>query len=874
MKKNDNAILSKTLEHNNNVRQKANEKVKTTMNDIREREGIKTYKERKMDMVNVLNSPKETLSVYAKAVDVDGIDKSEQLLNDITNSGKDLLGQLHRKVNCKKENNKKIITMFPEVKMGGEIIVSSILSPNKLTECQLNYRIEKGFELKDEELQSSILSRISEYIDREYKISDKLPDIVTESLMSSGACPHLILSEAVVDDIVNSDLLASMGMESYAEVMDETISELTKPISLINSDPMHKKELKHYLKEASDKEKDVEDRARSFVKGLVSTEHFNITDNQGIFTLSKLKKNLRSSIIKKSLRSNVSIDMESTDKINYFDLFRDRRNRAEYKPTIIVHDKKEATRKAIGKPLVKKLPTEAVFPVLSLGNKEEHLGYFVLLDENGEPVTSETGQDAFEKLNNALHGETFTSNPITSVYNDLVGEKGNGCIDLERLFAMYEEIMGQQLFDLFKKSVYGEEIAIANAMDFNYISFARSLKAQRTTILYIPKESLVYFAIFHDDSGLGKTLLDDLTTIFSMRAILLFAKVMAQVRNAIDITDVMVQLDPTDPDPDKTMEIIKAGMLKLRANDFPLGENDPHRLLDWIQKAGLKFNFKNHPALPDYDITFDKNNMSYNEPDNEFYEKLGKEAISGMGLPPEVIDQAYSPDFAAGVFQNSALLAKRTTMYQDSLTPEISKFVSAIIYTDENLREELKTLIIKNRGAVTDSLSMSTKVLDNLSEDEFMEYYLDELSKNVYVELPRISEGNINNLQQEFEDYKTRVEAALEIVLNDELFSEENTPGIVEKVKFLRLSLLALFCRRWAADNNYLPELFSIIGNNEEEVQEALESVEVHIGSVYKNVVDLVSSLEKIEKAGGKDLERIKNAGSSDSDSSSSSSSW
>lgn len=857
-----NEALAKTINHNNQLRASRKERVKKDMLDIQEREAIRMYKEGKLDMVNLLKSPADTLAVYSKATRTDNVDKTDMNLSDVTDES--LLQQLRDKVTCTIENNKRIIALFPEVKLAIEIIISSILSPNKLTETQLIYKLRSDFELGDEDIKSKLLNVISEYIDNHYDLSTKLPDILTEVLMNSGACPHLILSEAVVDDVVNSDILMRMGMEDYKGVVSNVISELTRPIGIINVEKDKDIPSLEKLEESISNQETIEEKTKLFVDFLVKGNHVRVTDNQGIFKLNEVKKNLRSNIIRSTLRGNATIAMESTERINFFDLFRDRRTGAEYKPTIILHDKKEATRKAIGKPMVKQLPTESVFPALALGNKDEHLGYFVLLDDNGESVTSEKTGSAFEKLNNSLNGDTFTASPISSVYNDLIGEKG-GCIDLDGLYEMYKDVMEKQLFDYFKKSIYGEEIIVANAEDFYYVMFSRALQAQRTSILFVPKESLVYFALFHNESGLGKTLLDDLNTIFSMRAILLFAKVMAQTRNAIDITNVVASLDPKDPDPDGTMERIKTGMLKLRSNDFPLGENDPTRLIDWITKAGLRFTFKNHPDIPDMEIDFEKSNMQYDEPDSEFYEDLGKRAISGMGLPPEVIDQAYSPEFAAGIFQNSALLAKRTTMYQNQLTPELTKFVNAIIYTDEDLRKELSEVIRKNLGEIKEELSTSVKTLGNLSEEEFLEYYMDELSKNVHIELPHIAEGNINNLAQDFEEYKSHVDNALQIVLSDELFSSDNAPLIAEKVPLLRAGLTALLCRRWAAENNYLPELFSVIGVNEVDTKEALEGMESHMASVYKTVVDLLESLTGIQEAGSKDMTRLADSGESSS---------
>src|SRR5690606_15528925 len=137
-------------------------------------------------------------------------------------------------------------------------------------------------------------------------------------------------------------------------------------------------------------------------------------------------------------------------------------------------------------------------------------------------------------------------------------------------------------------NLYGREVKLGNQNDIYFLMFTRALRNQKTSILYIPKEMMTYFSFFHDEYGVGKSLLDNLATLCSLRAILLFARVMAQAKNSINVTKVIADLPPNDPDPEKTAALVMDAVFKTRQNYLPLGLNNPADLVQWIQRAGLQ----------------------------------------------------------------------------------------------------------------------------------------------------------------------------------------------------------------------------------------------------------------------------------------------
>jgi hypothetical protein len=257
---------------------------------------------------------------------------------------------------------------------------------------------------------------------------------------------------------------------------------------------------------------------------------------------------------------------------------------------------------------------------------------FILLDETGKPLNTEIKDTDMSQLNSVINQSSQGSQltPVQKAYNSLVGDNTTN-VDINQLFNLYKDVLERQIYQSVKNSLYGSNIEIANKNDIYFLMFTRALAEQRTSVLYVPKEMLVYFAFYYNELGLGKSLLENLSVLCSLRAILLFSKVMAYAKQSIDVTKVNIALDPNDPDPEKTIEQVQDSVLKLRQNYFPLGINNPVDLVNWIQRAGLQFSYSNNPLLPNIQIDFENANIQHTVPSSELEEDLRKQTILALG---------------------------------------------------------------------------------------------------------------------------------------------------------------------------------------------------------------------------------------------------
>lgn len=816
-------------------------------------EVIRSNKAKKIAVSKIIDSNPQALPILPKLL-ADTTSSGRRADDDNLQVNRGILETIHKQIQTNRLNNKNIIKLFPDVELGIQILVSSILSPKKMTDIKLLYRFDKKLALSPE-VGSAILKCVQSYITEEHELEDKLPDIVREALFTSGSYCFAVIPEASVDAVINSDLIGSFSTENFRSKADYAVNDLIGRVNM----------LKDTENKAFELPTGSSLSAESFVKHLASAEYVNITDNTGLFHFADMKDKVTETLLKKSYRGGQSVSMEAREKIEYLDIFR-RRN-ADFKRSEVLMIKKrdETVRKSLGSPMGIRLPSESVVPVSIPGNEIEHAGYLVIMDENGKPLNSES---AFSDSTGATRTVAnldpgVNQSPIQIAYKNLISDN-TAKVNVGDLFNMYKDILERQFYMNIKSSLYGKNISIANKNDIYYLMFTRALAGQKTNVLFIPKELMTYFAFYYDEYGVGKSILDNLSILCSLRSILLFSKVMAYSKSAIDVTKVTISLSPEDPDPEKTIEQVKDGVLKLRQNFFPLGINNPVDLVNWIQRAGLQFAYDNNPLIPDVKIDFENANLDHSVPESELEDTLRKQTFQALGLPPETIDNAFSPEFATNVVNNNILLSKRVSVYQKPLCKSLSKLVGSIVYNDQELRDKLRAILDKNADNVVASLGEDMRAEFTKSREGFIELLLDSVSEHIRVELPKPENTNMTNLASEFDVYKTGLDAVVDSIVSADIFSEDIAGTFNAHADTMKNILKTHLLKQWCSSNNYYPEALSFSKTDKKEADRMIGIMTSGLSGTMRNGAALLNFMKKLKEAIDKDLSGIEGSGGSD----------
>lgn len=801
---------------------------------------IQSNKTKRAMVSKIIDSASDIVPVVSKLTKEKGSRPVTEKPKDVNRS---ILNEIYRKVKSTSDNSKNIITLFPDIELAIQILVSSIISPKTMVDTELQYKLDKVDNLPPT-VSALIVETLNDYLDTNYELSEKLPDILRESLFNSGAYAIAVLPEASVDEVINSDIVSSFATEEYRSRVDYAIDSMIRPINLIEGLPKPNNRTDPRTVD-------------ELVSSMASQAYVNLTDNANILKFPTLKDKIVSSIVRSNIRSNTELSMESTQKIEYLDIFRERKPTVGQGATEVIKTKEETFRKSIGKPLTFNIPTESIIPIFIPGDESNHVGYLVLLDDSGKPLSTNISDANLNSLGNMVQTSNTTNLTVTQkAYNALVYSQTNS-VSPSDIYESYKGLLETQLYNSIKRSVYGSNVEIANRNDIYFMMFTRALADQKTNLLFLPKDLVVYFAFYYNDIGIGKSLLENLSVLSSLRAMLLFSKVMAYAKHSIDVTKVNISLDPNDPDPEKTIEMVQDSVLKLRQNFFPLGINNPVDLVTWIQRAGLQFAYENNPLLPNVRIDFENANLQHTIPESDLEEELRKQTILALGLSPETIDSGFSPEFATTVVNNNILLSKRVNVYQRKLKKHLTKLVSLVLYNDEDLRSKLKTIISDNIEVVSKGDTPDEKQLLQTNRDRYIEYILDKITNNIYVELPKPDNTDISTTSAEFDNYKDSLEKVLDSIFAQEVFSENISGELSNHIDTIKNVYKAHLLREWCSINNHFPEALEFTSSNEEDIKKLLANISTSLSYTMRNSDELIKTMQKFKEAVNVDLADI-----------------
>jgi len=787
-------------------------------------------------LVSKLNTDNRT-NDEKKAIKVSG-------LPDISNSIKDKIA-----------NNETIVKLFPDIELSIQIMVSSILAPNDMGNTNLIYSAD-GIDLPTD-VKAGLLENIKTYVSSNYKLEDKLTDIIREALFTKGAYIEAVIPEASVDSMINANDVDDVP--SLESLVDGNLNNSTLKIFKEDKE-------KRFTYSLEDMDLSVaRDRSAANVTLEVSDEDLGIavTDNFAILGATvKMANIVRDKVSLEAL--DKSIDNDDADFFNK--LFKPTPMHKDA-TTVTVLTSDETDRASVGKPLIMKLPVEATIPVYISGDATKHLGYFVLLDEKGVPVVSGSDWSIDEKELDQTQQKKAKS--IIDKASAAINGYSKKNPKMENIEEIYGHIVDQRLKAKLANSLLGDLADISEDNSEAYRTMlTRVLAKQKTKILFIPSELVAFYAFKYRDNGTGESLLETISVLSSIRAILLFARIMANIKNSVTTTEISATLDEKDLDPTKTMEKIISEVMKSRGTQMPIGVTRVEDLVDWTKKVGYKFNFK-HSSLPDMDISTNEETTSKAIPDSDLDEDIRKQILMSFSLPPKAVEDGYDSDFATTIVQNNLLFTKRVMMQQDILMPLVTKHVRILLKNDMDIFNAIKASIEKNIKPIIRTLKKSKdSIIGNkrINEDKLINWLTTAYINNIEIRLPRIEEHETDNMKEAFDNYKESIEDYIEIFFSDEALPEELAGELSGRMEDFKMAMQNTFLRKWMADNNYLPEALNstTLDKDGNPVFDVYGNYETYLDSFSKVLIPFIKKNNKLKETIDKKLAKLDGDGEAD----------
>lgn len=714
-----------------------------------------------------------------------------------------------------------MLQVLPDLAMAKEIMTSLIAAPKDLISHEFTWGT-KACELPAE-LVGELTESLQTYFTQDYKIDDLTIPAIEDACFNTGSYPLVIIPESSVDNIINQN--GRIALESLQA--DSIVTQEGHSPNRAILGPGYT------TTGSGESRKIIEDRPKGMgfgLEGLLSNtaqlnisatawfdDHVRILDSMDNLKLPLLQERLTQQLLRDRMNyGNVSlehiqrdVELERLEQALYV------RRSSQHVPVITVDRAINGSRLPKGHPLVMKLPSESIIPVHTPGSPQDHLGYFVLIDEFGNPVTRAQSADYYKQMTSNMNTQLDQQgSQASSILSNVKTFMGPNCqankYDGLQLLKAYSGMMEAELLQRLKRGIYGENIELSDIAERVYaIMLARSLANMRTSLLYVPVEQCTYIAFDYDHAGTGRSLLSDVKILGALRSLLLFADVQGSIKNSIPRRKVNVNLDENIPDPFKAVEMIKHEVAKTMNTQFPLGVTDPRTQLDMLQKAGVTWLISGHPDYPTTTIDVEESTTSFPRPDTELSENIKKMMYMGLGMPPEIVDSSLNIEFAASVYSSNLLLAKRCAQKQNILCGHMEDFVRKYSLSDGDLLSEMRTIIDRHKSRLVDYVPEGGQ----LRYPEVMATFLDALE----LKLPTPDQTKIEGQLTAVQNYLSLIDATLPLYVNQDVIRETMGEEYAQQTDAVYNAIRNNIVMDWLIQNNVVPELQYLVRKVDED---------------------------------------------------------
>lgn len=756
----------------------------------------------------------------------------------------DLVQSISQRAIRKLQDIDNIYEILPDTETAETIMVSSILSPTDLITEELIWSVNGDF---PSEIGARFIDLLRETFTKDYKINDHLSPLFRDAIYRKGAYILGIFPESAIDEIINS----KTSMESF------TTEDFNKKILgskgfLGNNAP------------SADRSLSLENwfKNKQAVSETDSVIHSNltVTDNPSILKFPLLREKLLRSVIRNKVISEEAMskatqlfdprpltETESEQEQDIIDrLYQRQVNRVA--TSVKVNDNQTTYRKSVGAPLIKQLPYESVMPVAVPGDPDNHQGYFILLDGEGNPVTRDMAMSQWDKLKMGAQGQQVGVSQVSNLLQEMkYYEKGMCSIDdkstLEEIERIYISLVEKDLIARLRNGVYGESVQISNPQEFYRIMLSRTLAGLQTKLLFMPTSLVQYFAFEYDKFGMGVSLVERGRILAALRASAIYANQVAMIKNAIPTKIATLQISEKETDPWSVAELMLTQLVEMNSMSFMYHSLTPEAIENGLMRSGWEIRVQGHPDIPEHAIELENKSMDAQMVDDSTLEDNAKRYFTYLKVPPALIDDSANPEFATQFVTQNALFNKTRNQYATRGSEMLSEFVRKTVMTDGNLLRELTNILRETVQYLPAEMMEEVKT----TSLPVIELFLEQLE----VSLPSSSADMDKMTLEAFSSYKSKVEEMIPIYFNrddiemmipavpDEEENAEVKQKVVDRIEdYIKSCLL----RRWIVDNNAFPEVYDIFALSSEEPNvEFLKQYGLENERLVKTIQDTVA---------------------------------
>ena len=497
----------------------------------------------------------------------------------------------------------------------------------------------------------------------------------------------------------------------------------------------------------------------------------------------------------------------------------------------------QLSRKTVGDPLILEPPVESVVPIHVPGNPQKHIGYWLLVDSNGNFINASMKQDGSDGSNGCMKDpNNEASQLLDQSMLASYGYRSESQVVLDELARSYGSVVEADLLNRLRNGKLGSDFEISMTQEVRRLMWSRALSKKHTVALFVPAELLVYVAVDYNDYGVGRTLTESSKILASIRANLTLASLLAAIKNSTGTKTARIKLPEESDNPDQDVEYMMHQYYELNNNPVSLAETNPNIMMRHIQNTGLNVVVDNHPLYPDVSFDIESREGTYKEVDNDLMENMRKQHIQSFGMTPEQIDASLGVDFAASIFQNNLMTAKRVIILQRKLEPHLTRLIKIWSNNSSPCMGSLLDICKSAKGVRGELKGKPSKILE-----EFM--------SGLYLELPKPKTQSYKDMQEMLEEYLSLLDVVLDSQVSEEIFGiTSDVESQTDKLDELKAAIKAKLTRDFIAKHNIMPEanITNTVGEGKNGAAGALfRDISDYSDNIHALVKDLLEKMGK-----------------------------
>lgn len=728
------------------------------------------------------------------------------------------LKPVHEKIGNNKLDAAKLRKLAPEIDQSRTLVASSILSPNDLQDGEFTFDFDDVDTLQDEpELLDAITDLYSHYFNGIMRLGIKSYEWIGEAMYGSGSKCILILpnntqidlrhrSQAAVSKSAYRPEAAFESFQSFCKKSDDYLFS-GKDLSWSAYFKSEQSTVK-----VNDLVPSMEDYGVQIPTSFRNPEDISILRKSGSPDLSmyggQYVAGIEAMVVNlkaKMAEGDIIRITENTDSFKYINTKKHKveqniwdklaekygfKKRPAREEVAILKDNPEGIEQ-MGHPTVIELPSEAVIPIFIPGAPDQHLGYFVLLDMYGQPLTIENSGAANTDTGcqpgspNAAFEAMFGNNCCNASYfnnNNSYSQMGN---------LIFSNMLDGYIRTRMKGIFHRDDLELGRYNALSTLLFYRTLQAKESMLVFVPPMLMQYFAFEYEPlTGCGKSKLADIQFILSLRTTLMMANVVAAVNDAVEHKRIEFGVDDKNANIEGIMELI--ANIFIEKNKLN-GSVDPSEIMRDMYSNSLTIVPKNIPGLSDMQVDVQNSGGQSTRVDDQTLEQLNNLIVSQLDVPPSALNQLNEPEYARSLVVGNLFFAKKITRYQRIWCSLIDKFIRTYTLVDPVFRAALrKKIALYGKTPVKEKLppkvaklkmenpNMYSGELDDLA-DLILNRVKSNLPKpNIVVDKTQFEEitNYINNIQQLADTFFNQ-----EMIPSDDQLAQASLPVMKAKWK-------------------------------------------------------------------------------------------